>query len=156
MAVHPCPRCKSMIPVGVPYCEACRPAAEAQAAEAIERRRAYKQAKYNRAYNKRRDPKYQTFYRSKDWKVTSRAKLQAVAYKCEARLPGCTKLAVEVHHTKPIQTPEGWDERLEWSNLEAVCTACHNGRHPEKLRRKAEPGVIDLRTIKTPGVGQKV
>lgn len=144
MAVHPCPRCKHLIPVGVTYCEACRPVAEAQAAEAVERRQAYRRAKYNRAYNKRRDPKYLTFYRSRDWRVASKAKLQSCGYKCEAKLPGCTGLAVEVHHIKPIQTPEGWDKRLEWDNLEGVCTSCHNGRHPEKLKRGTMPGVIDL------------
>lgn len=148
MALHPCPRCKRLIPVGVQYCEDCRPLAEAQAAEAVERRQAYKRAKYNKAYNKRRDPKYLTFYRSKDWKITSKAKLQEAGYKCEAHLPGCTGLAVEVHHKQAIQTPEGWDLRLDWDNLEALCTSCHNGRHPEKLRRKAEPGVIDLAQIK--------
>ena len=30
-----------MIPVGVPYCPDCKPIAEAQATEAIERRQAY-------------------------------------------------------------------------------------------------------------------
>lgn len=158
MPLHPCPRCKRLIPVGVSYCEACKPMAEAQAAEAIERRQAFKRAKYNRNYNKRRDPKYLRFYRSKEWRLLSRAKLQDCGYKCEAKLAGCTGLAVEVHHKRPLQTEEGWDERLEWDNLEAVCTACHNGRHPEKFKRKAEPGVIDLKTLetKTPGVGQKV
>ncbi|MBQ9991935.1 MAG: HNH endonuclease [Firmicutes bacterium] len=34
-------------------------------------------------------------------------------------------MAVEVHHTKPIQTEESWDKRLDWDNLEAVCTSCH-------------------------------
>lgn len=148
MAVHPCPRCGAMIPVGVNYCTDCKPIAEAQAAEAIERRQAYKRAKYNKAYNKRRDPKYLTFYRSKAWKLTSRSKLQDVEYKCEARLNGCTGLAVEVHHRVPIQTPEGWGRRLDWDNLEAVCTACHNGRHPEKFKRKNADGVIDMRAVK--------
>ena len=148
MAVHPCPRCGVMIPVGVNYCPDCKPIAEAQAAEAIERRQAYKRAKYNKTYNKRRDPKYLTFYRSKAWKLTSRSKLQDVEYKCEARLNGCTGLAVEVHHRVPIQTPEGWERRLDWDNLEAVCTACHNGRHPEKFKRKNADGVIDMRAVK--------
>lgn len=144
MTLHPCPRCKRLIPVGVSYCETCRPVAEAQAAEAMERRRAYKTAKYNKRYNKRRDPKYLQFYRSKDWRLLSRAKLQDSGYKCEAGLAGCTGLAVEVHHIKPIQTEEGWDRRLDWGNLESLCTSCHNGRHPEKFKRAAEPGVIDL------------
>ena len=147
MALHPCPRCKQLIPVGVQYCETCRPAAEAQAAEAIERRRAYKVAKYNKEYNRRRDPKYLTFYRSKDWKVTSRAKLQACSYKCEAKLDGCKGLAVEVHHIKPLKTEEGWDRRLDWDNLMGVCIACHNVLDGKTFKKKNEPGVIDMRTI---------
>lgn len=149
MAVHPCPRCNKLIPTGVAYCDACKPIAERQAAEAIERRAELRQKKYNAKYNQRRDPKYMQFYRSKDWRTLSRVKLQAAAYKCEAKLEGCTRLAVEVHHTQAIQTPEGWDRRLEWDNLEAVCTNCHNRRHDRfKCKKQATDGIIDLRTIK--------
>lgn len=143
MALHPCPRCKKLIPVGVNYCDACRPQVERQAAEAIERRAELKRKKYN----SKRDPKYLTFYRSKDWKLTSRAKLSAASYKCEAKLDGCTHLAVEVHHIKPIQTPEGWGLRLEWNNLEALCTNCHNKRHA-RFKKQPQDGIIDLRTVK--------
>lgn len=144
MLMKPCPRCKRMMPAGPAYCKDCAPIAQAE----LEARRQEAIKKKAQLYNKRRDPKYLTFYRSKPWRLTSRAKLQAARYKCEARLQGCQGLAVEVHHRKAIQTPEGWDLRLEWSNLEAVCTNCHNGRHPEKLRKMDEPGVIDLRTLK--------
>ena len=147
MALHPCPRCKQLIPVGVQYCEACRPEAEAQAAEAIEKRRAYKVAKYNKDYNRRRDPKYLAFYRSKDWRVTSKAKLSACGYKCEAKLDGCKGLAMEVHHIKPLKTEEGWDRRLDWDNLMGVCIACHNILDGKTFKKKNEAGVIDLRTI---------
>ena len=133
-----------MMPYGPAYCSECRPIAEAEL-QAIKDRNAKKKAQ---DYNKKRDPKYLTFYRSKAWRDTSRAFLQSVSYQCQARLAGCTHLAVEVHHKKPIQTPEGWEKRLDWENLEAVCTACHNGRHPEKARRAAHDGVIDLQTFK--------
>lgn len=159
MAVHPCPRCKSLIPVGVQYCDACRPIAEAQAREAIERKQAYKRAKYNRAYNQKRDPKYGQFYRTKEWRLLSRTKLQDCGYKCEAHLDGCKGLAVEVHHINPIKTDEGWEARLEWNNLMGVCISCHNILDGKTFKRKAEPGVIDLRTVettKTQGVGQIV
>lgn len=142
MAVHPCLMCKRLIPVGITYCDSCRPEAEARAAAAVERKRKH----YNRTYNKRRDPKYLTFYRSKEWRLLSRTYLQAAGYACEAGLAGCSKVAVEVHHTKPIQTEEGWALRLEWDNLEAVCTNCHNGRH-QRGRRKPMPGVIDIRLL---------
>lgn len=154
---HPCPRCKRMIPVGVQYCDSCRPVAEAQAAEAIQHRQDYKRKQAARRYNVRRDPKYLTFYRSKDWKKLSRAKLQAAHYRCEAKLPGCTGIACEVHHKQPIQTQEGWDRRFEWHNLEATCSACHNGRHPNKFKGRAKGDILDLRTVerelKDPGGG---
>lgn len=142
-----CPRCKKLIPHGLPYCATCAPLAEAERQAKQERKAEYLNKKYNKKYNARRDPKYMTFYRSKDWRMTSRSKLQAAGYKCEAKLQGCTGLAVEVHHIKPIQTEEGWGLRLEWDNLEAVCTACHNGRHPEKGKRRQDPGVLDMREI---------
>ena len=142
MAVHPCPMCKRLIPVGISYCDTCRPIAEARAAAAVERKR----QRYNRVYNKRRDPKYIAFYRSKEWRTLSRTYLQAARYVCEAGLVGCSKVAVETHHIKPIQTEEGWDLRLDWDNLEAVCINCHNGRH-QRGRRKQAPGVIDIRQL---------
>lgn len=137
-----CPRCKSLIPQGLPYCAKCAPVVEAQRAEYRE----HNQSRRNAQYNRRRDSKYLTFYRSKEWRQTSRAVLSAAGYKCQARLPGCSGLAVEVHHIKPIQTAEGWAERLEWENLEAVCTSCHNGRH-ERGKRKTPAGVFDMRDV---------
>lgn len=146
MLLKACPRCKRMIPHGLPYCADCAPIAEAQRAEAQERKAEYKRKKYNKDYNRQRDPKYLAFYRSKEWKITSRTKLQEAGYKCQAKLQGCQGLAVEVHHIKPIQTAEGWDLRLDWDNLEPVCTACHNGRH-ERFKRKQDDGVLDMREI---------
>lgn len=149
MLLKACPRCRALIPQGRAYCPTCAPIAEAERQAKAERKAQYMRGVYNRRYNSRRDPRYLTFYRSKDWKATSRSKLQAVAWKCEARLEGCTHLAVEVHHIKPIQTDEGWSLRLEWSNLEAVCTSCHNKRHPEKFKKKSGPGagVLDMKAI---------
>ena len=147
MALHPCPRCKILIPVGVQYCAACRPLADAQAQEAMERKRAYKQRRYAQQYNARRDPKYLAFYRSKDWRLLSRTYLQHAGYKCQAKLEGCKGLAVEVHHIKPIQAPDGWDLRLDWDNLEAVCTSCHNARHGGRWKKGKSDGVIDMREI---------
>ena len=146
MLLKACPRCKRMIPHGLPYCAECAPIAEAQRAEAQERKAEQRRKKYNQNYNKRRDPKYLAFYRSKEWKITSKKKLQQAGYKCQAKLPGCTHLAVEVHHIKPIQTDEGWELRLDWDNLEPLCTACHNGRHQRHKARK-EDGVLDMREI---------
>lgn len=145
MVLKPCPRCKKLIPAGLQYCMDCKPLAEAQLQEIRQQNAARKM----RDYNKKRDPKYAAFRNSKAWRDTSKAKLRAIGYRCEARLPGCTGLAVEVHHIKPISTPEGWAARLEWSNLEGVCTSCHNGRHPEKGKRQAaqSSGALDMASI---------
>lgn len=146
--VHPCPRCKRLVPVGVTYCEQCRPIAEAQAAEAMERKREYKRKQYSQAYNRRRDPKYAEFYRSKDWRRVSRAKLQDCGYRCEAKLEGCKGLACEVHHKTPIKTEDGWDARFEWDGLMGVCVACHNILDNKNFKPRQQPGVIDLKNIK--------
>ena len=155
MLFKPCSRCGSLIPHGQTYCPTCKPIAMAQMAEAIERKREYKRAKYNKRYNATRDPKYGAFYRSKEWKTTSRAKLQSTGYKCEAKLEGCTNLAVEVHHMKPIKTEEGWASRLEWSGLRSVCMSCHNKLDGKNFRRRKDPNVLDVKEImvKSPGVG---
>ena len=133
-----CPRCKKLIAQGRAFCDSCAPivAAEREKAKAAQAR----------AYNRRRDPRYLTFYRSKEWRLTSRAFLAGAGYKCQGKLDGCTGLAVEVHHIKPIQTEPGWNERLEWTNLEALCTSCHNARH-ERGKKKTPDGVIDMRAI---------
>ena len=146
MALHPCPRCRKLIPAGLQYCDSCRPVVEAQ----LEQYRQDKIRKKQATYNRRRDPKYLAFYRSKEWRLLSQTYLQQAGYKCEARVhQDCTGLAVEVHHRKPIQTPDGWDLRLDWDNLEAVCTRCHNARHPEKGQRQVPAGVIDMRFLQT-------
>jgi 5-methylcytosine-specific restriction endonuclease McrA len=144
-----------MMTYGPPYCAECRPIAEAELAVKREQNARRKAEQYNR----RRDPKFQTFYRSKAWRDMSRAYLQQAGYKCEAHLSTeCKGIAYEVHHVQPIQTPEGWGRRLDWSNLEAVCGVCHNLRHPEKLKKQTPEGVIDLRLIETTadtqGVGE--
>lgn len=146
MIMKACPRCKKLIPHGQTYCDECAPIAQAQAAEAMERKAEYRRKKYNTNYNRRRDPKYLTFYRSKEWRLLSQTYLQASGYRCQAQLEGCQGLAVEVHHKAAIQTPDGWDNRLAWDNLEAVCTSCHNRRHVRF--KKVDDGVIDLRTVK--------
>lgn len=146
MVVKPCPRCKRLMPVGPAYCKDCAPIAQAELEAIKERNRQKKIQNYNRS---RQGTKYYSFYNSKPWKLQSRAKLEAAGWKCQARhSEKCTGIACEVHHLKPIQTPEGWDKRLDWENLIAVCTSCHNVYHPEKLKRQHQDGVIDLRTVK--------
>lgn len=145
-----CPRCKKLIPQGLPYCEECAPIAEAERKAKQERRAEYLTKKYNKRYNLKRandDPKFRQFRNSKAWKETSRAKLQACDYKCEANLEGCKRIACEVHHIEPIKTPNGWERRLDWENLEGVCTSCHNKLDGKCGKKRVEESVLDLREI---------
>lgn len=154
MHMKPCPRCGKLIPYGPTYCSDCAPVAAAERQEAQEHRAAQRAKKYNREYNAKRareDSKYRTFRNSKAWKMTSRSKLQSCGWKCEARLDEECKrrarTACEVHHIKPLKTPEGWEERLEWSNLMGVCIQCHNILDGKTFKKKKDEGVIDLRTV---------
>lgn len=154
MVMKPCPRCGRMIPYGKIYCPDCEPIAKAERLEAMERKAILRAKRYNKRYNRQRaqeDPKYRTFRNSKEWKATSRYKLSQCGYKCEARVDeGCKhkqRTACEVHHIKPLKTPEGWEERLELSNLMGVCTQCHNILDGKNFKRKEDEGVIDLRTL---------
>jgi hypothetical protein len=139
-----------MIPYGWTYCPDCKPLAEAERQAKQERRSEYLRKKSNQRYNARRgqeDPKYRKFRNSKPWKETSKAKLRDCKWKCEARLEGCQGIACEVHHKQPLKTPEGWEKRLDWDNLQGVCTACHNLLDNKEFKKKIDENVIDLRTI---------
>lgn len=146
-----CPRCRQLIPHGMSYCPTCAPLAEAEKEAKQARRAEYLNQQYNRRYNAKRaqeDPKYRRFRNSKPWKVMSKAKLSDCDYKCEAKLPGCKRIACEVHHKAPLKTPEGWERRLDWDNLEAVCIPCHNILDGKTGKRKKDPDILDIREIK--------
>lgn len=121
-----CRRCKKPISHPQVYCSECMLIVETNKEE-------YKRKRDNK-YNKSRDPKYKNFYNSKPWKQLKEKKLSAEQYQCEE----CSRLAVEVHHIKPIQTEEGWGLRLDYDNLEALCVNCHNKRHKRFQSRKRE------------------
>lgn len=149
MAWKLCPRCKKFIPCGMPYCDECRPIVEAERLAAREHNAEQRRKQYNKRYNSQRDNSSEVarFRRSKPWKMTSKAKLQACGYKCEAKLEGCGRYACEVHHIKPLKTPEGWEQRLEWSNLMGVCVQCHNKLDNKVFKKNKDEGVIDLAAL---------
>lgn len=122
MLLKTCNKCGKLIPYGIsrcPDCEAKRPAEQ----EANARR-------HNR--KRKADPKYKAFYRSKEWRALSRIMMSRADYRCQE----CGGLATEVHHTKPIQTEEGWERRLDETNLMVLCIKCHNEQHERFRRRK--------------------
>jgi len=119
-----CRRCKTPIQHPSTYCSKCQ--------EIYEEKQMELQKERDRRYNKKRDPKYKQFYNSNDWKILKEKKLQDEQYRCER----CKKLATEVHHIKYIQVDEGWELRLDYNNLEALCVDCHNFRHSRFQKRK--------------------
>ena len=121
MLLKPCSRCRALITYPSVYCETCKPIAERERQEAFQKKRLL----WNSSYNQKRDPKYTRFYASTNWKRMSKAKMQDAGYRCE----DCGAIAVEVHHIDPIQTESGWERRLDWSNLKALCLDCHNKTH---------------------------
>ena len=127
MLLKQCPRCKKWIEYGHTYCSVCTPIVEAEREERIR----VSKLKNNRDYNKKRDPKYLRFYNSVEWKALSRKYIQDRHYRCEK----CGALASEVHHKNPIQTEEGWIDRLSYNNLECLCLECHNKSHNRFQKR---------------------
>lgn len=128
MLLKSCGRCGNLIPYGATYCNTCKSIVEA---EREARMRASK-LESNKRYNKTRDPKYVRFYNSTEWRTLSAKYTQDKGFRCEK----CGAIATEVHHVKAIQTPEGWERRLDSDNLELLCKACHNERHERFKKRQ--------------------
>lgn len=128
MLLKSCGRCGKLIPYGLTYCSRCRPIVEAER----EARRLESKRESDRRYNKTRDPKYVRFYNSVQWRTLSAKYTQDKGYRCER----CGKFATQVHHKQAIQTPQGWDRRLDYNNLELLCTQCHNDRHNRFKKKK--------------------
>lgn len=127
MLLKSCGRCGNLIKYGNSYCETCAPIVEAEREERIQQSR----KESNRRYNAKRDPKYMRFYNSADWRALSRKRLQDDNYKCVK----CGRYASEVDHIKAIQTPEGWELRLDYDNTQSLCLDCHNKKHDRFKKR---------------------
>lgn len=133
MLLKSCNRCGHLYPYnGGGYCSTCKPFVLAER----EARRAEAKREGDRRYNKTRDPKYTRFYNSIEWRTLSAKYTQDKAYRCEL----CGSMATQVHHRKAIQTPEGWELRLDYTNLELLCTKCHNDRHERFKKRNKYRG----------------
>lgn len=138
MIVKKCARCGRLMRYGTTYCPECQPIAEKERQELRELRQ--KQAQ-KRADQARKGDPVTAFYRSADWLRLSKAYLQSVGYRCER----CGRIAECVHHRHYIRQPGGWELRLEWDNLEALCSSCHAEEHGRKRagpRRASEGGKV--------------
>jgi 5-methylcytosine-specific restriction endonuclease McrA len=129
MLLKACNRCGNLIPYGSPYCKECTPIVEAEREARLSEYRRVS----NKRYNKTRDPKYVRFYNGVDWRTLSARYAQDKGYRCER----CKAMATQVHHKKAIQTPEGWELRLDYNNLELLCTSCHNEEH-DRFKKKTK------------------
>ena len=121
MLLKSCGRCGDLIPYGATHCSRCKPIVDAEREARIQAAR----LNSNRKYNKTRDPKYTRFYNSGDWRALSAKRLQDDGYRCAM----CNRIATEVDHIVAIQTPEGWERRLDYSNTRSLCHDCHDKRH---------------------------
>lgn len=72
--------------------------------------------------------KYDSFYQTKEWKILRNQKFYDADGLCElCRKNGIIKEAKEIHHIIPIE--EDWNKRLNYDNLIALCSECHNAQH---------------------------
>lgn len=133
MLLKACNRCGNLIPYGSTYCKECAPIVEAEREARLRESR----LKSNREYNKRRDPKYVRFYNSIPWRMLSAKRLQDDGYRCVM----CGKIASEVDHIIPIQTPEGWERRLDYDNTRSLCKDCHNKKH-DRFKKRNKRGSL--------------
>lgn len=127
MLLKSCNRCGNLIPYGSAYCGTCTPIVE----EEREARRREYSLKSNKKYNKTRDPKYSRFYNGIEWRTMSAKRLQDDGYRCA----WCGGIATEVDHIIEIQTPEGWELRLDYSNTRSLCHGCHDKRHNRFIKK---------------------
>lgn len=72
--------------------------------------------------------RYDSFYQSKEWSLLRNQKFYDADGLCElCRKNGIIKEAKEVHHIVPIEID--WSKRLDYNNLIALCSDCHNAQH---------------------------
>ena len=72
--------------------------------------------------------KFDKFYQSKEWQLLRNQKWVASEGLCEmCRAKGIIREAKEIHHIEPIT--ENWNKRLDYDNLIALCSDCHNAQH---------------------------
>lgn len=77
------------------------------------------------------DPqKLKDFYQSYGWRKLSyqiKASQHFICERCWSE--GVLSLVQVTHHIKPIRTPEGWNRRLDPTNLVGLCAKCHEEMH---------------------------
>ena len=73
-------------------------------------------------------------YDTKRWAIKRKQILKRDGYACqECKRYGRNRDASAVHHIKPVETHPGL--AFDKNNLESLCAACHNKKHPEKIKK---------------------
>lgn len=72
--------------------------------------------------------RYASFYNSSEWRKLRALKFANANGLCErCYANGKIVPAKEIHHIEPIE--DNWDRRLDYDNLMALCSSCHNEIH---------------------------
>lgn len=77
------------------------------------------------------------FYHSKEWQAVRAQVLERDAYQCQVcKRSGRLTIADTVHHIVPVRVDPS--RKLDPSNLETICRACHNKEHSERAKSLAD------------------
>lgn len=133
--MHLCnhPGCMTLIPFDQRYCDKHEYRKPIDQADSKERHRINK-ATYRRRITSKHEGKYQRFYRSTQWKKLSHhwLMMHPLCVSCEAR--GIYRKGDLVDHITELR--DDWSKRLDPSNLQTLCYACHNRKTWREKRRR--------------------
>lgn len=78
------------------------------------------------------------FYHSKSWRQVRQQRLRFDHYECQVcKAKGKHTHAITVHHKQHVKDKP--ELALDLNNLETICRADHNAKHPEKLAQFNKP-----------------
>lgn len=140
MILKVCNKCGKLIYYPNSYCDKCKLSYLKEKEELLKKSKRKSNANYDK---NKRNKEHKAFYNSDEWKMLSERYLQDKRYKCEKCLlkkktdPSWKVcLATEVHHIKYLSTPEGWNRRLDYTNLMALCHYHHNKIHGRFIKKR--------------------
>lgn len=97
------------------------------------------QTEWNKYKERYRDEDIKRFRDSKWWKMKAKQIMKGSHYACQiCKHNGIDRVADEVHHIIPLSVD--FDNRLEDSNLIALCEQCHDDVHSGDLSIPPEIG----------------
>lgn len=87
------------------------------------------------ASGRKYDSSNDKFYHSREWQAVRQQVLSRDGYLCQVcKRAGRLTPATTVHHITPVRVDPS--KRLDPSNLECICKACHNQEHTERAKSK--------------------